>query len=198
MGGRLTPAMSILRYSSSSASARRSCRPGCRNHDHRPPGHRRDPRPPRAVRAREPHPAPLQPARWRGRSSLPGVGAIRSLRHVRAQGRGRDDRGAGGPAHDAVLAAALWRSRRHGRRHRGPRRLAVRDHAVDRHHRLAASADGGPTAASVAAKVIANRTAGGIVLMHLGGYPTRNALPAMLTGLRAAGYSATSLSALYR
>ena len=46
--------------------------------------------------------------------------------------------------------------------------------------------------------MIANRTAGGIVLMHLGGYPTRNALPAMLTGLRAAGYSATSLSALYR
>ncbi|MHB8959474.1 MAG: polysaccharide deacetylase family protein [Candidatus Limnocylindrales bacterium] len=59
-------------------------------------------------------------------------------------------------------------------------------------------ADGGPTAASVAAKVIANRTAGGIVLMHLGGYPTRNALPAMLTGLRAAGYTATTVSALYR
>ncbi len=59
-------------------------------------------------------------------------------------------------------------------------------------------ADGGPTAASVAAKVITSRRAGGIVLMHLGGYPTRNALPAMLTGLRAAGYTATTLSALYR
>ena len=59
-------------------------------------------------------------------------------------------------------------------------------------------ADGGPTAAYVAAKVVAARTAGGIVLMHLGGYPTRNALPAMLTGLRRAGYAATSLSALFR
>lgn len=58
--------------------------------------------------------------------------------------------------------------------------------------------DGGPTAASVAAKVIANRTAGGIVLMHLGGYPTRNALPAMLTGLQSARYTPTSLSALFR
>ncbi|HEY5630311.1 MAG TPA: hypothetical protein VIR16_12460, partial [Candidatus Limnocylindrales bacterium] len=59
-------------------------------------------------------------------------------------------------------------------------------------------ADGGPSAAYVAAKVIASRTAGGIVLMHLGGYPTRNALPAMLNGLRGAGYTATSVSALYR
>lgn len=58
--------------------------------------------------------------------------------------------------------------------------------------------DGGPTAAQVAAKVIAGRTAGGIVLMHLGGYNTRNALPAMVEGLRAAGYTPTSLSALYR
>lgn len=59
-------------------------------------------------------------------------------------------------------------------------------------------ADGGPTAAQMAAKVIAHRTAGGIVLAHLGGYNTRNALPAMVTGLRAAGYTPTSISALYR
>ena len=58
--------------------------------------------------------------------------------------------------------------------------------------------DGGPTAAQIAAKVIAGRKAGAIVLMHLGGYNTRNALPAMVTGLYAAGYSPTSLSALYR
>lgn len=58
--------------------------------------------------------------------------------------------------------------------------------------------DGGPTAAQMAAKVVAGRTAGGIVLMHLGGYQTRNALPAMLAGLRAAGYTATSISELYR
>ena len=59
-------------------------------------------------------------------------------------------------------------------------------------------ADGGPTASAIAAKVIAGRRAGGIVLMHLGGYNTRNALPAMVVGLRAAHYAPTTLSALYR
>jgi peptidoglycan/xylan/chitin deacetylase (PgdA/CDA1 family) len=59
-------------------------------------------------------------------------------------------------------------------------------------------ADGGPTAAETAAKVIANRTPGGIVLMHLGGYTTRNALPAMIAGLRSSGYTPTTVSALYR
>jgi peptidoglycan/xylan/chitin deacetylase (PgdA/CDA1 family) len=59
-------------------------------------------------------------------------------------------------------------------------------------------ADGGPTAAQIAAKVVAGRKAGAIVLVHLGGYNTRNALPAMVTGLSAAGYTPTSLSALYR
>jgi peptidoglycan/xylan/chitin deacetylase (PgdA/CDA1 family) len=58
--------------------------------------------------------------------------------------------------------------------------------------------DGGPSAASVAAKVVAHRKPGAIALMHLGGYPTRNALPAMLTGLYVAGYTPTSLSGLYR
>ena len=51
---------------------------------------------------------------------------------------------------------------------------------------------------AVAAKVVAGRTAGGVVLMHLGGYPTRNALPAMVSGLRAAGYRPTTVSALFR
>ena len=59
-------------------------------------------------------------------------------------------------------------------------------------------ADGGPTAAQSAAKVVAGRTAGGIVLMHLGGWTTRDALPAMIAGLRAAGYTPTTVSALYR
>ena len=58
--------------------------------------------------------------------------------------------------------------------------------------------DGGPTAAQIAAKVIQGRTAGGIVLMHLGGYHTRNALFAMVKGLRDAGYTPTTLSGLYR
>jgi peptidoglycan/xylan/chitin deacetylase (PgdA/CDA1 family) len=59
-------------------------------------------------------------------------------------------------------------------------------------------ANGGPTAAASAAKVIAGRRAGAIVLMHLGGYTTRNALPAMIAGLRSAGYTPTTLSALFR
>ena len=59
-------------------------------------------------------------------------------------------------------------------------------------------ADGGPTASDIAAKVIAGRKAGAIVLMHLGGFNTRNALPAMVQGLRATGYTPTTISALYR
>ena len=59
-------------------------------------------------------------------------------------------------------------------------------------------ADGGPSASDIAAKVIAGRKAGAIVLMHLGGWNTRDALPAMVQGLRAAGYTPTTISALYR
>lgn len=59
-------------------------------------------------------------------------------------------------------------------------------------------ADGGPTASEIAAKVIAGRRAGAIVLMHLGGWNTRNALPAMIQELRSAGYTPTTISALYR
>jgi peptidoglycan/xylan/chitin deacetylase (PgdA/CDA1 family) len=58
--------------------------------------------------------------------------------------------------------------------------------------------DGGPTAAQTAAKVIAGRKPGAVVLMHLGGYTTRDALPAMIAGLRAAGYRPTTVSALFR
>ena len=57
-------------------------------------------------------------------------------------------------------------------------------------------AAGGPNAAQIAAKVIATRKAGAIVLMHLGGYNTREALPAMVNGLRAAAYTPTTISAL--
>jgi peptidoglycan/xylan/chitin deacetylase (PgdA/CDA1 family) len=59
-------------------------------------------------------------------------------------------------------------------------------------------ADGGPTAWEIAKKVIDGRTAGGIVLMHLGGWNTRDALPAMLDGLLRAGYRPTTVSGLYR
>lgn len=52
--------------------------------------------------------------------------------------------------------------------------------------------------AETAAKVVARRTAGGVVLMHLGGSTTRDALPAMIAGLRAASHNPTTVTALYR
>ena len=59
-------------------------------------------------------------------------------------------------------------------------------------------ADGGPTAAQVASRVLAGRTAGAVVLMHLGGYNTRNALFTMIKRLREARDTPTTVSALYR
>jgi peptidoglycan/xylan/chitin deacetylase (PgdA/CDA1 family) len=56
----------------------------------------------------------------------------------------------------------------------------------------------GPNAAQSAASVVAGRSAGAVVLMHLGGWTTRDALPAMISGLRAAGYTPTTVSALFR
>jgi peptidoglycan/xylan/chitin deacetylase (PgdA/CDA1 family) len=48
--------------------------------------------------------------------------------------------------------------------------------------------EGGPTAAAITSKVLANAGGGTIVLMHLGGYNTLDALPAMVQGLRDAGF----------
>jgi peptidoglycan/xylan/chitin deacetylase (PgdA/CDA1 family) len=44
-------------------------------------------------------------------------------------------------------------------------------------------ADGGPTTADLVAKMTANARPGSIVLMHLGGFNTLDALPGMLTAL---------------
>ena len=57
-------------------------------------------------------------------------------------------------------------------------------------------ADGGPTAASMAAKVVNNAQGGTIVLMHLGGYNTLGALPAMVQGLRDRGFQFVRISEL--
>jgi peptidoglycan/xylan/chitin deacetylase (PgdA/CDA1 family) len=57
-------------------------------------------------------------------------------------------------------------------------------------------ADGGPTAASMAAKVVSNAQGGTIVLMHLGGYNTLDALPAMVQGLRDRGFQFVRISEL--
>ena len=57
-------------------------------------------------------------------------------------------------------------------------------------------ADGGPTAQQIATKVISNAKDGSIVLMHLGGYETLDALSIMIPGLRDRGFLLTSLSDL--
>ena len=54
----------------------------------------------------------------------------------------------------------------------------------------------GPTADQMVAKVLANAQGGSIVLMHLGGYETLDALPRIVDGLRADGYDLVSLDEL--
>ena len=58
-------------------------------------------------------------------------------------------------------------------------------------------ADGGPTAADMVAKLTANARGGSIVLMHLGGYNTLEALPDIVAGLQAAGLEPVTLSELF-
>ena len=57
-------------------------------------------------------------------------------------------------------------------------------------------ADGGPTAAQIADKVLSRAQGGSIVLMHLGGYETLAALPAIVDGLRDRGFSLVTLNTL--
>ena len=61
-----------------------------------------------------------------------------------------------------------------------------------------ATKDGGPTAFSMANKVVTNARTGSIVLMHLGGWNTLDALPSMVARLRAANLQPTTISALLR
>ncbi len=55
------------------------------------------------------------------------------------------------------------------------------------------TADGGPTADDIVAKVVSNAQGGSIVLMHLGGWHTLEALPGILAGLQARGLSPVTL-----
>ena len=55
----------------------------------------------------------------------------------------------------------------------------------------------GPTAEQMVAKVLANARGGSIVLMHLGGYETLEALPAIVDGLRSAGFDLVTLDELF-
>ena len=54
----------------------------------------------------------------------------------------------------------------------------------------------GPTAGAIADKVVTRAVTGSIVLMHLGGYETYDALPSMVSRLRAAKLEPTTVSAL--
>ena len=54
----------------------------------------------------------------------------------------------------------------------------------------------GPTADDIVAKVLANARGGSIVLMHLGGYHTFEALPRVVAGLRDRGFDLVSLDEL--
>jgi peptidoglycan-N-acetylglucosamine deacetylase len=54
--------------------------------------------------------------------------------------------------------------------------------------------DGGPTATQISNKVVSNSVSGSVVLMHLGGWNTRDALPPMISGLRNRGFTLTTLS----
>lgn len=55
-------------------------------------------------------------------------------------------------------------------------------------------AEGGPTAHQMAASVLSRSVDGSNVLMHLGGWSTLDALPAMVYGLRGKGFVLTSIS----
>ncbi len=59
-----------------------------------------------------------------------------------------------------------------------------------------APSDGGPSAADIEAKVLSRVQGGSIVLMHLGGWHTLEALPGIVDGLRARGYEPVTLEDL--
>jgi peptidoglycan/xylan/chitin deacetylase (PgdA/CDA1 family) len=56
--------------------------------------------------------------------------------------------------------------------------------------------DGGPSARAITLKVVNNARSGSVVLMHLGGFETPDALHATIDGLRSRGFVLTTLSDL--
>lgn len=61
-----------------------------------------------------------------------------------------------------------------------------------------APSDGGPSVDDIVAKVISRARGGSIVLMHLGGWSTLEALPRIVDGLRARGLEPVTLTELLR
>lgn len=58
-------------------------------------------------------------------------------------------------------------------------------------------ADGGPTAQQIVDKVVSRAEGGSIVLMHLGGFNTLEALPGIVAGLRAKGLTPVTLGTMF-
>ena len=58
--------------------------------------------------------------------------------------------------------------------------------------------DGGPTVSELVHDVLSQVRPGSIVIMHLGGYSTYKALPAIVNGLRAKGLEPVTLTSLLR
>ncbi len=56
--------------------------------------------------------------------------------------------------------------------------------------------DGGPTADEIVARVVSRARGGSIVLMHLGGYHTLEALPEVVQGLRDRGLEPVTLETM--
>ena len=56
--------------------------------------------------------------------------------------------------------------------------------------------EGGPSAEDISTKVLNNAQGGSIVIMHLGGYNTFEALPAIVEGLRGRGFELVTVSEL--
>jgi peptidoglycan/xylan/chitin deacetylase (PgdA/CDA1 family) len=59
------------------------------------------------------------------------------------------------------------------------------------------TSEGGPTATDIVAKVLSRAEGGSIVLMHLGGWNTLEALPGILTGIKERGLEPVTLSELF-
>jgi peptidoglycan/xylan/chitin deacetylase (PgdA/CDA1 family) len=61
-----------------------------------------------------------------------------------------------------------------------------------------ATADGGPTASDIVTKVVSQAQGGSIVLMHLGGWHTFEALPGLVDGLKAKGLQPVTLQEMLK
>ena len=135
-----------------------------------------------------------------GGATCPSAGTRASAAFVDAELQDADAilTGLAGPIVRPVLATPVRGGRHDARQRRRCRGLPVHGDVVHGHDRLATCLRRRPDRFRDRREGDRGPKAGAIVLMHLGGYNTRNALAAMVTGLYGAGYTPTTLSALYR